>query len=207
MNFDLIKRYITPASALDIGANIGDFYNALTSFFPNCNCLLIEGNPDCEVYLKRLNVSYHICLLGSVNKDVTFYKNKKNPICTGSSMYKELSEHYDDNNVDAITLRCHRLDDLNKNKVTFDLVKMDTQGSEIDIFLGGVETLTKSKAIIMETSLVQYNSGSPLQKEVIDFMYKYGFESVGVVSEGKTDGGKGELIQQDILFLNKRVDF
>lgn len=205
MNLDLIKQYVSPRKVLDIGANVGDFYRTITSCFPDCACLLIEGNPDCEVYLKQLGTSYHICLLGSENKDVTFYKNKKNPICTGSSMYRELSEHYDDNNVEAVTLKCHRLDDLNKNKVIFDLVKMDTQGSEIDIFIGGIDTLTKSKAIIMETSLIQYNSGSPLQKEVIDFMNKHNFENVGVVSEGRTDGGKGDLFQQDLLFLNKNA--
>jgi FkbM family methyltransferase len=205
MNVDLIKQYVSPQKVLDIGANVGDFYRTITALFPDCICLLIEGNPDCEVYLKQLGVSYHICLLGNLNRDVTFYKNKKNPICTGSSMFRELSEHYDDSNVEAVTLQCHRLDDLNKNNVIFDLVKMDTQGSEMDIFLGGVKTLIKSKAIIMETSLIQYNSGSPLQKEVIEFMARYGFNNVGIVSEGRADGGRGEIIQQDILFLNKNA--
>lgn len=205
MNFATIKNILIPKKVLDIGAHIGEFYSSVNYNFPDASCLLIEANPDCEVYLKSLNVPYHICLLGNENKKVTFFKNKKNPICTGSSMFKELSEHYNEENLEQVTLDCHRLDDLNKNKIVFDLVKIDTQGAELEIFKGGIETLTKAKFIIMETSVVPYNNGAPMQKEVIEFMAKYNFENIEVVSEGRANGGLGELLQQDILFLNKSI--
>jgi len=202
MNIEIIKKYITPKKVLDIGAHSGEFYTKIIQEFPSCQCLLIEGNPDCEPFLRAVGAPYHICLLGSENKEVNFYKNKKNLTCTGSSIYRELTEHYNDSNVIVTSLKCHRLDDLNKNKVIFDFVKMDTQGSELDIFKGGVETFTQAKVIVMETSLKPYNSGAPLQEEVIEFMESYNFKKKEVVGECRENGGKGDLFQQDILFLN-----
>ena len=202
MNTSIIKKYITPKNVLDIGAHTGEFYAEIKHYFPNCNCLLIEGNPDCEPYLKALNVPYHICLLGSENKKVNFYKNKKNTVCTGSSMFRELSEHYNDENLFITTLECHRLDDLNKNNVYFDLVKIDTQGAEIDIFKGGIKTFAKAKAIIMETSIKPYNAGAPLQDEVIKYMDSHGFKNVEIIGENRENGGQGDVMQQDILFIN-----
>lgn len=200
MNFEIIKHYITPERALDIGANIGDWYLELKQNFPKCECLLIEGNPSCEEHLKSLNVSYHICLLGRDNKKITFYRNKTNLISTGNSMYREMTEHFCDKNLDIIELNCHRLDDLNKNNLTFDFVKMDTQGSELDIFSGGINTLTKAKAIVMETALTPYNNGAPLQHEIVKYMKEFNFYNVEVVGEGHLDG---QLISQDILFIKK----
>ena len=205
MNLHAVAKYITPKRVLDIGAHFGEFYFEVKSYFPQCECLLIEGNPDCEDRLKTLGVTYHICLLGRENQKVHFYKTKEDPTCTGNSIYKELTKHYNDQNLIVTTLDCHRLDDLNKNKVIFDFVKMDTQGSEIDIFKGGVETLSNAKAIIMETAIKPYNDGAPLQKDVIEYMAQYNFKQVEVVGESRENAGQGDVLQQDILFINESI--
>jgi len=182
---------------LDIGAHTGDFYQSFHQAFPDCQCLLMDGNPAVEPHLQQLGVSYHIALLGKHNGPVTFYTHKTNPTCTGNSMFRELSEHYED--CVQQTVQCHRLDDLNKKGVVFDYVKIDAQGAELDIMAGGWNTLSQSQAISLETSLVPYNQGAPLQHEVIKYMTDHQFILQAVLSDNRTP--QGVVFQQDLLFV------
>ena len=85
----------------------------------------------------------------------------------------------------------------------FDLIKIDVQGSEIDIIEGGLDIFKKAKGILMEVSLVEYNKSAPTKDFVYKFMKDIGFtpaEVIGNINHPITH----ELIQQDVLFLNER---
>ena len=90
------------------------------------------------------------------------------------------------------------LDNLFPNK-QFDLIKLDTQGSEIDIIKGGFELCRKAKYMILETSLIEYNINSPNENQVNDFMKSIGFSMVLVIG---THYLNGQLSQRDILYEN-----
>jgi hypothetical protein len=83
MSLSNIKKYFTPNSILDIGANMGQFYNEAKNLFPNSLFYLIEGNPDCEPQLKTLNIEYKIALLSDKVKTVDFYIREQESRCTG----------------------------------------------------------------------------------------------------------------------------
>ena len=70
------------------------------------------------------------------------------------------------------------------NKV-FDIIKIDTQGSELDIIKGGLETVKKASYVILEVPTLQYNEGSPLFDEVIDYMKQIGFSKYDIIEEHK----------------------
>lgn len=200
MDLGIIKSHFlngyTPKSVLDIGCNVGQFYNLAKQYFPQASFFLIDGNESVREDLEKLNVPFKIALLSDEEKDVVFYKNPANPKCTGSSIYKETSSHYEK----AIeeTRRTETLDKLFPNE-TFDLIKLDTQGSEIDILKGATKLMITTKFIIVETSLIEWNKDSPKEKEVIDFMEYYNFLKPTVIG---THYLNGKLIQQDILFTN-----
>jgi hypothetical protein len=99
MGLDKIKNYFEPNSILDIGANVGQFYNEIKNIFPNSYYYLIEGSESCEVVLKTLNVDYSICLLSDTEKEVNFYIRKNEPRCTGNSIYRENTSFYDDDQI------------------------------------------------------------------------------------------------------------
>jgi FkbM family methyltransferase len=204
MSLESIKKYFEPKSILDIGANVGQFYNEIKNIFPNSYYYLIEGSESCEVVLETLNVDYSICLLSDSEKEVDFYIRKNEPRCTGNSIYRENTSFYDDDQILIEKRQTKTLSNLLNNQI-FDLIKIDVQGSEIDIINGGLDIIKETKGILMEISLIEYNQNSPTKDFVYEYMDNLGFkpvELIGNINHPLTY----ELIQQDILFLNKKHD-
>jgi FkbM family methyltransferase len=204
MSLESIKKYFEPKSILDIGANVGQFYNEIKNIFPNSYYYLVEGSESCEVVLETLNVDYSICLLSDSEKEVDFYIRKNEPRCTGNSIYRENTSFYDDDQILIEKKQTKTLSNLLNNQ-KFDLIKIDVQGSEIDIINGGLDIIKEAKGILMEVSLMEYNQNSPTKEFVYEYMDNLGFkpvELIGNINHPLTY----ELIQQDILFLNKKYD-
>jgi FkbM family methyltransferase len=204
MSLESIKKYFEPKSILDIGANVGQFYNEIKNIFPNSYYYLVEGSESCEVVLETFNVDYSICLLSDTEKEVDFYIRKNEPRCTGNSIYRENTSFYDDDQIIVEKKQTKTLSNLLNNQ-TFDLIKIDVQGSEIDIINGGLDIIKKAKGILMEVSLMEYNQNAPTKEFVYEYMDNLGFkpvELIGNINHPLTY----ELIQQDILFLNKKYD-
>ena len=78
------------------------------------------------------------------------------------------------------------------------LVKIDVQGSELDILKGGMETLVHASDLIIELSHKPYNLDSPKYFDVIPFLQDRGFELVGdtMFCDNGVDG--------DYHFINTR---
>jgi FkbM family methyltransferase len=204
MSLESIKKYFEPKSILDIGANVGQFYNEIKNIFPKSYYYLIEGSESCEVVLETFNVDYSICLLSDTEKEVDFYIRKNEPRCTGNSIYRENTSFYDDDQIIVEKKQTKTLSNLLNNQ-TFDLIKIDVQGSEIDIINGGLDIIKEAKGILMEVSLMEYNQNAPTKDFVYEYMDNLGFkpvELIGNINHPLTY----ELIQQDILFLNKKYD-
>lgn len=201
MNLEIIKKYYEPKSILDIGANVGQFYNECKSIFTDSYYYLIEGNLKCEESLKQLNVDYSMSLLSDEIKEVDFYTRIHEERCTGNSIYREKTSFFDDDQILLEKRLTSTLNDILPNK-TFDLIKIDVQGSELDIINGGIQLIKNSKMVILEVSLVEYNEGSPTKEKVYQKMIELGFKSVenlGIINHPLTY----ELIQQDVLFINE----
>jgi|LakMenEpi03Aug12_release.lakeMendotaPanAssembly.Ray.scaffolds.fasta_scaffold44092_6 FkbM family methyltransferase len=204
MSLEKIKNYFIPESILDIGANVGQFYNEIKEIFPNSYYYLIEGNDSCNVVLETLNVDYSISLLSDTEKEVDFYIRKHEPRCTGNSIYRENTSFYNDDQIIILKKQTKTLSSILNNKV-FDLIKIDVQGSEIDIINGGLDIFKNAKGVLMEISLVEYNQNAPVKEFVYEYMSNMGFipiETIGNINHPITH----ELIQQDILFLNQKHD-
>jgi FkbM family methyltransferase len=204
MSLESIKKYFEPKSVLDIGSNVGQFYNEIKLIFPNAYYYLVEASESCELVLETLNVDYSICLLSDYEKEVDFYIRKNEPRCTGNSIYRENTSFYDDDQILIEKRQTKTLSNLLNNQI-FDLIKIDVQGSEIDIINGGLDIIKEAKGILMEVSLIEYNQNSPAKDFVYEYMDNLGFipvELIGNINHPLTY----ELIQQDILFLNKKYD-
>ena len=93
-----------------------------------------------------------------------------------------------------------KLDSLLDSKNQFDLIKMDVQGSELDIIRGGLEVIKKSSLLILEMQISEYNKGAPMMSEIVFYLKEKNFILKELIDFIYKDG---ELIQVDGLFIKK----
>ena len=201
MNYELLKQHIQPEPKriLDIGAHRGDFTSQCRNQFPLAYFYLIEAEQFHEYMLK--NENYKIAFLSDVSGEKTFYKSRFMEGNTGDSFYRENTHYYRDDAVIMETVQTTTLDEIFTNGETFDFVKIDTQGSELDILKGGVNLLKNTYAFLLEVSISEYNIGAPKKEEVVKYVESLGFTKQIVINEIYNNFYNSELIQQDILFL------
>jgi FkbM family methyltransferase len=201
MNYELLKQHIQPEPKriLDIGAHRGDFTRLCRNQFPSAYFYLIEAEQFHEYMLK--NENYKIAFLSDVSEEKVFYKSKFMEGNTGDSFYRENTHYYRDDAVIQETVQTTTLDEIFTNGETFDFIKIDTQGSELDILRGGTNTIRNATAFLLEVSVFEYNLGGPKKEDVVKFMSDLGFTKQVVISEIFHPFINQQLIQQDILFL------
>lgn len=201
MNVNLVANYFIPYRVLDIGANIGQFHSMFKQYYSYSYVFSIEASQECEEKLKKITNDYLIALLAKDNSVYDFYSRKGDPTCTGNSIYREMTQFYSDDQINVVKQDAIMLDNVFTTETEFDLIKIDTQGSELDIISGGKKLCSKAKGIILEVSLKPYNEGAPLYDDVINFMDNFGFTMTDILDEAFNNGSH----QQDILFINKEL--
>jgi FkbM family methyltransferase len=202
---------IEPAVILDIGAHSGQFYGWAKFEWPNSVIWMVESNEVHESTLKDLtagkNDEYLIAALGDKEREVTFYTRKDKPHTEGNSYYKE-ANYWD---IPELVLEnkrmLQRLDDLFTEDTEFELIKIDTQGSELDILKGGVELVNKAMAVILEVSYVDYNLEAPQSEEVIEYMIEVGFDKYIEIGEHYSNEPqwKDIIVQKDLCFYRSEI--
>lgn len=188
-----------PNRILDIGANACETSDVMRQFWPTSDMLLIEGNSDCEPLFKMKKYNYQIKLLGKENNITPFYKTKWSPICSGNSIYKEKSDVYDGDMLVIETLPVYKLDDVVIG--TYDLIKIDTQGSELDIIQGGINTFSKAKVVICEVALMDVNIGGCKKEDVMNVLTKeLKFDYIRVIENILSVDNK-QINYENLLFI------
>jgi len=163
---------------------------------------MVEANPNCEPYLRLLSKPYEIVALSNKTGFADLYIEKVNPVGTGASLYKENTEWYGENKYEIKTVPTKTLDSCNYfNGESIDFIKIDVQGSELDILQGGEQTIKNTKHVLIECSLFEYNQGAPLISSIVDKMIEYGFFMVDIVEyHNFLHLYNGAIFQIDILF-------
>ena len=196
---DLIKKEVKIKTIYDIGAYKGDWSNFLNkTSLQNKDFYLFEANKNNETYLKKLNFKYFIEVLSDQKKEVIFY-SKSRP---GDSYFLEQTSFYND--VIEEKRITNTLDNIvEKNNLPLpDFIKIDTQGSEIDILKGAKKSILNCALIYLECPIVEYNLGSPNLNGYIKYLNSIDFVSYDICEVHHIDK---LLVQIDILFLKKSI--
>lgn len=188
---------------LDIGAYHGDFTDTINSVWPSALVRQIEADDRQKNWLHHNSI---IALLGNEEKEVDFYTLSEEKITTGSSIFLELTPHYNEKDRVLIKKNMTTLDKLDSihnfygNWEEYGLVKIDTQGSELLILSGASNFLEtkKPKWILLECSIQEYNSGAPTFFTVVEFMHKLKYKVSDIFDQAYD--GKNRLLQVDLLF-------
>lgn len=78
------------------------------------------------------------------------------------------------------------------------LLKIDVQGTELEVLRGAAGVLEHIDAILVECSFVELYRGQALADDVLAFLHEQGFRLVSVVSP--TIGDDGRVLQADMVF-------
>lgn len=191
-----------PKNILDIGAYEGEWTKMIKKIYPNCNVLMVEPLPDKKVKLNELCKIFN----GSVNFLSTLLSSKDDQLLnfhpneTASSVLDEHNKNSDNN----ILLRTKTVDSIANGQI-FDLIKLDTQGFEIEILKGADKTIINTEVILMEISLIDIHRNVPLIKDVLDFMDSYDFQLYDICSFIRRPLDRA-LWQIDGIFVKKQSE-
>lgn len=191
------KYNFEPCVIYDIGAHEGDWMSECLQIYPDAKYYLFEANKAKKDFIPQ---AIFEVLSSQDNQNVIFYKTSIE--CdTGNSVYRENTEYFDDDIVQMENRISRKLDSIVEERKLPkpDLVKIDTQGSELDIMKGGLESLKNAQVIILEVSLHYYNKNVPLLDEVILFMRKSGYIMFDI---GDMHYKNDILIHIDAMFCN-----
>lgn len=194
-----------PTGMLDIGAYRGAWTRMARDVFPDVPVLMLDAQQESAAVLDGVvgelgaGVAYEIVLLGEQEKSaVPFYRVEGNGHTTGSSVFEEQTHfarqvmHLPMRTLDAV---------IADHPVPYSVIKLDVQGSELNVLRGGEAALQRAEVVMMEVSLLQYNSGAPLAKEVLAFMHARGFVLHDFVGEHRLKNGT--LFQTDMVFVRE----
>ena len=82
------------------------------------------------------------------------------------------------------------------------MIKLDTQGYELEVLKGGENTFKNAKAVLMEVSLLDIYKDSPLVSDVVAYMAERNFFLYDICSLMRRPLD-GALYQSDFLFIKK----
>jgi FkbM family methyltransferase len=216
---------------IDIGA-AGGVFKEWKEIKDLCNIIGFEPNKEeCDRInqsIKKdqfLTETYYPYAIGKESgKNVPFYLTKSR---TCSSLIAPNNEEFEKYGIPGslrqtrghidkiIDMKVSSLKDfISKENIKPDFIKIDTQGSELQILEGLGDKIESCLGFELEVEFVELYKKQPLFSEVELFMRNNGFELFGLkrnilkMNNGKdycTENYGGRLIHGDALFFNKKI--
>lgn len=193
--FEKLKSIgVQPNVIYDIGACVLHWSHIAGLVWNKAKIVAIDAiNPLGDLY-KNHNLDHCIALLSDQdNKVIDFYKNDYDP--GGSSYYKENSQYSPAADrlfpeESKVKMMSKTLDTIiaEHNLPLPDMIKIDTQGSELDILHGASKTLKHVQHLILSLQAIDYNKGAPLKDVVISYLDQQGFACLGNFCDNGADG-------------------
>lgn len=194
---------MSPKVVYDIGAHQGNWTTETTDIFPSAQFFLFEANPANEGPLSRFPGSHFIVTLSDEDGKRREFFTPKIGSNTGSSLYRAQSTDFDSENLQVISVDTRTLESFVREKKLPppDFIKLDVQGSELDVLRGAGGLLENCSALIAEVSLVQGNEGAPDPGDLINGIRDLGFRCVDLCKARRTV--IGSVCEIDLLFVNQ----
>lgn len=191
---------------IDVGANVGQYAIASHRFYPNAIIHSFEPVPTTFLNLKANttsieNIRVYSCALGDLEGKIDFYQNEHSHASSALEVSNEQKKALPiTRNYKKIEVPIHTLDNfIFLSPITSPiLLKLDVQGFEKNVLLGGEVFLKKVDYLLLEMSFVSMYNEEPLFDEMHEFIINKGFKLVGPV--GALSSGSRQILQMDMLY-------
>ena len=195
---------------VDLGANEGQWANAFLDLISPEKLVMIEPNPVAFARLRekfggRSNIELHNVAVGEANGVTTLRVTRDS---TGASVLpprEEMRELIGSNWAVESEVECQlrTLDTLVRSLPEISLLKIDVQGYEKEALSGAVETLGKTKFLLIELNYMPQYVGGSWFAEIHELLTrKHGFV---LVDATKPLCLNGRASMSDGLYVNERL--
>lgn len=195
-------------TVLDIGANIGRFAKTARYLCPNARIVSFEPLPDCAEKTMQLmkgdgNFELHNVGLGREPGSFSMKRSAHNPSSSFLPMTKIHKEAFPFTaETSEVSVEVKTLDsvaeELSLGNCIF--IKVDVQGFEREVLLGGMRTFAKAKILLLELSYEELYSNQPLFNDIYQLVVGLGFTFHGTVST-MPHPTTGAFLDSDCVFL------
>ena len=195
-------------TVFDIGANTGQFALMIHEVLPEATIYSFEPLRHCYEQLvinMRDAASFRAFnfALGDENGDSVIYKNRfseASSLLPMNDLHKKAFPNTKRETTEKVVVR--RLDEVAHGLDCYDniMVKIDVQGYEDKVIMGGYQLMSKARLLIIETNLQILYDGAPLFAPVYDMVRRMGFEYRGAFDQLKSPID-GSVLQADSIFI------
>jgi FkbM family methyltransferase len=207
LSADWLKAYRFE-NILDIGANIGRFSITAHAVYPNARVIAFEPLPSC--FQSVVNVAKHIpkCValniaLGVAEGEVEMFENEFSPsssILTLSETHKAAFPFAQKGK--SVPIKMRTLDSVAHEMQIIGptMIKIDVQGFEKNVIMGGLETIKNADVLLVELSYEELYEKQPLFEDINSQLVSMGFHFKGTMSQ-MAHPSNGRLIDADCFFV------
>jgi len=209
-----------PLVIVDVGAS-GGMHERWRKLGSNVKAILFEPDPNEFKKLVETQSKNSVVInsaLAEGSETVKFHLCKKQEVSSTYIPNKFVLDKYEDSDrfdiEKTITLEADSMNNLllNENISEIDFMKIDTQGSELDIIKGASNFYENLVGLEVEVEFLELYQGQPLFSEVNSFIESKGFTLIDLKryfwkrSAKKYSSNKGQLIFADALYLKEPED-
>ncbi len=194
----LLPRGVDLAAGLviDLGANEGNFTNAIATLVPAAHVLAVEPAPGPRAQLEqrfagRPNVTIVGQAVGERPGTAAFHLTAHSHNSSLQPPRKDMVALYDDAGwsiVETIEVPVTTLDTLAGDQ-DVSVLKLDVQGGELPVLRGGRAALQRTTAVLMEVTFVSHYENDATFGALHDELTSQGFELMAMSETGRTADG------------------
>lgn len=199
------------STIIDVGANEGQFARKVSSFFPEAKLYCFEplAEPFTQLYgwaqTQNERVECFQLALGDQDGIMEMYLHEQHT--PSSSLLKATNlcheqypqtrnEHREKIKMSTLDIALDNHLDPSHGEI---LLKLDVQGFEDRVLLGGKRVLAKCKAVLLEASIDPLYEGQADFFSLTRILHEAGFHYAGNVNQ--TYGENGRVVYVDAIFL------
>jgi FkbM family methyltransferase len=198
------------ALVLDVGANVGQFASVARHRWPHARIVSFEPLPDAAQRLRALFADdprfecREVALTDHAGTDefhVTGHDDSSSLLRVAARQVAEFAT----DDVAVLQVTTARLDDVVPPSELPDgpiLLKLDTQGTELDVLRGGAGVLARATHLVVEVSFVELYEGQASAADVTRHLVEHGWDLVSTY-DVKASRRTGEPLQADALFARR----
>ena len=213
-----------PRIVVDVGAHNGSSIRSFRRLFDNPSIYAFEANPNLFVNLqsdfKDSNIHLNQQALGR-SKGVTSFNI--HTTSTGSSSLLDINprlkfanrRNINEETVERVQVEVNTLDDIFYSD-SFDgigYLKIDTQGTEVDVLFGASKLLSKQLIDVIEFEIITVNAYKNMNKwsDTIAFLLEFDYNLLALSNDsrffnlGPFDIIQNPELQFDCIFVNTKI--